>query len=739
MAGPTEARTPPDELLESLGRLCPDVGAEEARIFLSGLDPEYWDRESPEDVAAHLRLAESLSPLRPARVRVTPGPEGLFDIAIAAYDYFGEFALLCGLLAVNGLDITAGHVHTLPPQKTAHPARRGPRPVAASRRILDVFRVRPRRSPPDEGALVRELVELYGLVAEGRTAEARERLTLRRVETLERMGAPPPPEPVDVAFDNESSPSWTLLDVRGPDAPGFLHAFANALATRGVYVHRVRIESRGSEAHDRFAVTDRDGRKIEKESDQQALRAAVVLIHQFTLFLASAPDPPRALRSFDQLLDRVLAGGAGEETLGLLRSPEGLRQLARLLGSSAFLWEDFLRAQFEHLRPLLDEWSAREIPDRAALRTALRERLAGASNHEERRRRLNEYKDEEMLLFDMKHLLDPAVTVAAFAGALTDLADVVVEEGLAVARGRLEEEHGRPRAETGAPSRFALFGLGKYGGGEMGYASDIELLAAYDGPGRTEKTGIEAGRFFESLVQELVQLIEARQDGIFHVDLRLRPHGGKGALASPLEALRDYYRPGGASAPFERQALIKLRFVTGDEAVGREVEGVRDAFVWSGEPWDREDALHLRDRQVRELVPPGRFNVKLSRGAMVEVEYAVQYLQIQHGREHPELRTPQTLRALEALRRLGLVTAREHDEIGEAYLFWRRLADALRMVRGNARDLLLPPDDSEELRSLARRLGYPALDRQEAGRALAADVLRHRERVASFFDGRFRS
>jgi [glutamine synthetase] adenylyltransferase / [glutamine synthetase]-adenylyl-L-tyrosine phosphorylase len=115
----------------------------------------------------------------------------------------------------------------------------------------------------------------------------------------------------------------------------------------------------------------------------------------------------------------------------------------------------------------------------------------------------------------------------------------------------------------------------------------------------------------------------------------------------------------------------------------------------------------------------------------------VQYLQIRHGREHPELRTPQTLRALAALRALGLLTGQEHDDLREAYLFWRRVADALRMVRGNARDLLLPPEDSEELRSLARRLGYPALDRHEGARALSADVARHREKVASFFDRRF--
>src|SRR5207247_6893343 len=136
------------------------------------------------------------------------------------------------------------------------------------------------------------------------------------------------------------------------------YALANALALREIYVHRVRIESVGREARDRFWIARRGGRKIEDARDQQALRLAVALIKQFTHLLPSAPDPALALRCFDQFLDRAMAEGPTEpkgsgrpETLGLLGSPEGLRELARLLGSSAFLWEDFLRMQFEHLLP----------------------------------------------------------------------------------------------------------------------------------------------------------------------------------------------------------------------------------------------------------------------------------------------------------------------------------------------------------------------------------------------------
>jgi len=282
-----------------------------------------------------------------------------------------------------------------------------------------------------------------------------------------------------------------------------------------------------------------------------------------------------------------------------------------------------------------------------------------------------------------------------------------------------------------------VLGLGKFGGREMGYASDLELLFVYGGAGRTEKSGIDNGVFCEKLVQELRSLLEARAEGIFHLDLRLRPHGSKGPLASPLEAVRDYYRPGGGAAPFERQALLKLRPATGDEALAREVEAIRDSFVWSGEPWDRENALHLRERQARELVPPGRINVKYSRGCLVDTEYAVQYMQLVHGGDRPALRTPSTLAALTALRETGIFDEEEAEALEKAYRYWRGVAEALRMVHGSARDLLLPEPGSEDLGFLARRMRYAGETWQEAADALLADVDAHRERTLALFNRRF--
>ncbi len=706
--------------------------------FLGRLDSEYFARVFPEDAARHAHLAAELTPARPARLGVEPRGEGRYDIVVVALDYFAEFAILCGLLAVHGLDIESGHVHTCAPAPPRPPrgVRRRPKPTPP-RKIVDIFRVHPRRGAPKAQTLEAELVELLGLVTDGQGVEAREHLNRRLVESLERHSGSieEAVAPVEIEFENDPGSPWTIMRVRGADAPGFLYALANALAMRGIYVQSVLIESVGDEVSDRFAIAQRDGRRIEDEADLQTLRLAVALIKQFTHFLPWAPDPGLALRDFDQLLDQLMA--EGPKALSLFSSPEGLRELARLLGSSAFLWEDFLRRQLDNLRPVLEDWRSRPLRDREELRRSLAGRLDAAGSDEETRRILNEFKDEEMLLVDMKHLLDPEVSLLDFSGALSDLADAVLEAAVALCHSGLAAEHGEPRLEDGGPCPLAVLGLGKYGGREMGYASDLELLFVYAGAGATERSGIESGVFYEKLVQELRDLLEARREGIFHLDLRLRPHGSKGPLASPIAAVRDYYRPGGGAAAFERQALLKLRPATGDVALAREVLSIRDAFVWSGEPWDRENALHLRERQARELVPPGRINVKYSRGCLVDTEYAVQYMQLLHGGERPALRTPSTLEALDELRKAELLSEDEGDVLRKAYRYWRGVAEALRMVHGSARDLLLPEPGSEELGFLARRMRYQGATWQEAAQALVADVEAHRERTLAVFNRRF--
>jgi glutamate-ammonia-ligase adenylyltransferase len=215
------------------------------------------------------------------------------------------------------------------------------------------------------------------------------------------------------------------------------------------------------------------------------------------------------------------------------------------------------------------------------------------------------------------------------------------------------------------------------------------------------------------------------------------PYGDAGAWSIPFDEFKRYYSTGGPAAPFERQAMIKLRWVAGDEQLGRQVEAHRDSFTYSGRTWDWENALHLRQRQMRELVKPGETNVKYSAGGLIDVEYAVQYLQLLHGMNHAELRVSNTLEALDALRRLQIVTETEYEVWRPGYLFLRNLIDALRIVRGDANDLLLPQQSSEEFKSLARRLGFREQVRAQAAARLAEEIQQRMKNVHAVFVQRF--
>ena len=208
--------------------------------------------------------------------------------------------------------------------------------------------------------------------------------------------------------------------------------------------------------------------------------------------------------------------------------------------------------------------------------------------------------------------------------------------------------------------------------------------------------------------------------GTFDVDFRLRPYGRAGPLATALSAFAGYYRAGGPAWGYERQALIKLRAVAGDPRLGREVEELRDRFVYGPEPFDLDGCRRLRRLQVEQLVRPGTVNAKYSPGALVDVEYLVQALQIVHGGAEPSLRTPSTVRAIDALEAAGRLTPDPAGRLRSAYHFYRELIDALRVVHGHARDLAVPAAGSDEFSRLARRLRRddPAQLRGELDRTL---------------------
>jgi glutamate-ammonia-ligase adenylyltransferase len=736
-----DSMAPPERhaLRQEVMHRCPHVAPQVIDELFTQLDTDYFTLFTAPQIAAHVSLLAAVDDQHPVQVRVVPRSANSADILLAAYDLFGEFSLITGVMAVYGLNIRDGQVFTYQ-RRAGHSASWG---HTDGGRIVDIFTVEYATARPfdsvAQAGFAAQLTALVQLLRQGKFPQARATLNYRLVDAI-RASQPPSAArlfPVDIRLDNDASADWTVVHITADDTPGFLYSLSNALAMRNIYIHRVSISSAQGKVHDRLWLGWRRGGKITSPEGQRELRLMVVLIKQFTHFLTSAPDPVMALQHFDQFVDRLATHPSLGEDLHWLWEATTLKALATVLGSSDFLWDDFLRLHYDTLLPVLKDMDA---TDQHLTKEDLAERvqhaLQTAATPAERKRALNTVKDHELFRIDMRHLLHPNLPFGLFAEELTDLAEVVLAGALDLAQEILQPRYGSPLLVDDSACAFALCGLGKLGGRELGYASDIEMLCVYSGQGTTSgPQRLAVSQYAELLVQQLLELIMARRAGIFEIDMRLRPFGSHGPLATSLEALQAYYRQGGQAAPFERQALIKLRWVAGNTALGQYVEAWRDAYVYSPEPFDLAAAVHLRQRQMRELVVPGTIDTKYSRGGLVDIEYTVQYLQLLHGATLPALRTTNTLHAMQALSQAGMLSATDYQHLQDAYRFLRHLIDALRIVRGNARDLVLPPTDSDEFIFLARRMGY--WEDRGTPAQLARDIAHHMQQAARLYTERF--
>jgi glutamate-ammonia-ligase adenylyltransferase len=706
--------------IQAYQQQCPHLRPALIKDFVRQMDPDYFESFASAAILQHLELANRLSFDQPCAMTIHPLPSQQYQLTLVAYDYFSEFATFCGILSSFGLDIREATIFTsletspLPTfAKSSKGLTRGNhsfRPTRGLSRkiVVDVFHVQALAGFQFGEVAQHEFHEMVTailrLLQKNQIRQARRQVNRRLIENLGKLQnrSTDVVHPVHISFSNPPATQDTILDIGSTDTIAFLYTFANALAMRGIYIVKAKIEVTDHRVRNRLYVRGRHGGRIQGKSEQQELRTAATLLKEFTHYLSWAPDPGKALDHFDQFLDQWLDQPNVPFRLNKLTQSSTLEHLAQLFGSSDYLWEDLLRRQHHNLLPMMNQYQKGSlIKSKTLLTKTIEPLLRKAKTIPEKKQRLNEWKDEELFRIDMRHLLENS-PLPQFSQALTNLADVILHQALLQSHKAIN-----PKSTLYTPFPMAIFGLGKLGGGELGYASDIEILFVYQMP-RTFSRNLTpswSSDYFERWVQEFLQWIEAKQEGIFHLDTRLRPHGDKGLLANSFEEIQQYYAPQGGAAPFERQALIKLRFVAGNRGLGKAVERHRDHFVYGPDPWDLHTALHLRDRQMKELTHPGTIHVKYGAGGLLDVEYMVQYLQLMHGYHHPSIRTPNTLKALDLLCEEGLFTLEEGDTLKDHYLFLRQLIDGLRIVRGNAQDLVLPPSGSDEMVFLARRLG----------------------------------
>jgi len=426
-----------------------------------------------------------------------------------------------------------------------------------------------------------------------------------------------------------------------------------------------------------------------------------------------SPDPDMALHHTERFLSAI---GARTMFYALLfENRPVIDVLVRLFGSSRFLSGYLLRYP-----ELLDTFLRKDLPPlvktKSDLRRELGETLAACADYEQELDELRRFKNMEMLRIGMNDLAGN-LSLEEGMFQLSALAEVLLSYALVLARRATMRRFGVPMVTgDGGKAReaeFCVLGMGKLGAEELSYHSDLDIIFLYSGAGETvpspgpdpaEFRKVSNHEYFAKVAQRLISILTTvtREGYVYHLDTRLRPSGNAGPLVSSLAAFERYHEQ--SAHLWERQALLRCRFVAGDRQFGKRVEEKVARFIFDRPlpPETPAEINRLRKRMEMELGKErqDRRNLKVGRGGIVDVEFAVQYLQLVHGPGNRSLRVRPTLSALYEFRRANILSGDDFQAMDEGYRFLRALEVSLRLSHDASIEQFdparLPPDQQEQ-------------------------------------------
>ncbi|MFI5394669.1 MAG: bifunctional [glutamate--ammonia ligase]-adenylyl-L-tyrosine phosphorylase/[glutamate--ammonia-ligase] adenylyltransferase [Candidatus Binatia bacterium] len=415
--------------------------------------------------------------------------------------------------------------------------------------------------------------------------------------------------------------------------------------------------------------------------------------------ILQSADPDLALRNVATFISSV---GARTSFLALLReNPGTLRMLVELFGGSQFLANAFIRHP-ELLDTLVRADLVRVHRTAEDLAAEVQTLLPRDRDLEESLEALRRFRNQEFLrigINDLQSVLRPEEVSAE----LTVLAQVCLQSACDVAARDVCARYGCSEL----PGQLVVLGLGKLGGGELNYNSDLDLIFVYEEP-QSQTTPVPSLEFFSKLAQRLITVLQvATREGIvYRIDTRLRPSGRSGPLVSSLESFRRYHET--SAQIWERQALVKARPVAGTPALGQRVAMIISNFVYRAclRAEEVSEIRRLRWRMEHELARESRerLNIKTGRGGLVDVEFLTQMLQLHYGASEASVRGANTLGALEALARASVLSAEDYRLLADGYRFLRRVENSLRLAYDR------PVEDLDrtqmDLKRVAKRMGF---------------------------------
>jgi [glutamine synthetase] adenylyltransferase / [glutamine synthetase]-adenylyl-L-tyrosine phosphorylase len=367
--------------------------------------------------------------------------------------------------------------------------------------------------------------------------------------------------------------------------------------------------------------------------------------------------------------------------------PYLLGEIAHGHGKTLSAYRQYIREEMENTPPGQESEKLRQLRKQETIRIALTD-ILGISN------------------------------IEVCARQLSNLAEALLDAACLHMWEHFEHKYGNPiREDNGAIAQFAVIAMGKLGGRELNFSSDVDLLFVYDGEGNTQPTStsvrsMQSDVFFQKMASEMIILLSQPTAAgmVYRVDVRLRPDGRVGALVRSLDALVSYYES--FAAPWERQALLRARPVAGDLELGeRFIKSVLPLAIRKYvDMVEVNDTLHLVQsmrRQMHEQAESAKIltlNVKQRPGGIRDVEFMVQLVQMLYGGQYPEIRVGNIFEALRRVHQSGLLTEKDFRVLSQAYTLLRRIEHRLQMAE--ERQVYSLPAGEEELRIFAWRLGF---------------------------------
>jgi glutamate-ammonia-ligase adenylyltransferase len=426
--------------------------------------------------------------------------------------------------------------------------------------------------------------------------------------------------------------------------------------------------------------------------------------------ISETADPDATLVNLSKVSDSL--GGKGVLWELFSFNPPSLSLYVELCATSPFLC-DILTGNPGMIDELLDSLLLDKLPTLEQLRRELAELSRAAESLEPI---LHSFKSAQQLRVGVRDVLGKE-QIQSINGALSGIAQACVERIAASEYEKLIAKFGEPMVaagdEMGRPAEFVIVALGKFGGRELNYHSDLDLIFVYEADGatfharRSRRSGETTTNqhFFSELAQRIVKMAGhlGPYGRLYEIDPRLRPTGRSGRLATSFAEFARYFAEGEGQL-WERQSLTRARLIFGSETAGSAAMETISAAAYDP-PWRPEYAEDIRRMRLRLEETASKANLKRGPGGVVDIEFLVQMLLLKHGREQPSIRQPNTIDAIAALHSAGLLSRNDFEYFTTSYQVLRSIQGRLRLMNMTALNDL--PSNPVELDKLARLIGYP--------------------------------